>query len=142
MNIDKDPPTEAVCSDFELIGPHCHRPVGLSGLNRVLGDYERGTLSHRLPDLENDKHTDFVAIYGRVYNVTSYLESIKDEETRKIDRYSENAYLSHDLNTLVINKRGWSDATFFYDALFDDDVPLSCLDDLFYIGILEEQESV
>ena len=134
-----------MCSDFdevdELIGLHCHRPVGFSGLNRVLGDYERGILSHRLPDLKNDMHTDFVTIYGRVYNVTSYLESIKDEESRKIDPDSENAYLSDDLNSLIINKRG-SDATFVYDALFDDDVPLSCLDDLFYIGILEEQESV
>jgi len=142
-DFNKDRLAEAVCSDFdevdELIGLHCHRPIGFSGLNRVLGDYERGILSHRLPDLENDKHTDFVTVHGRVYNVTSYLESIKDEESR-IDPDSENAYLSEDLNSLIINKRG-SDATFVYDALFDDDVPLSCLDDLFYIGILEEQEN-
>ena len=102
-----------------------------------MGDYERGVLAHRIQNLKNDEYTDYLMIYNRIYNVTRYIDSLKDETTGKIDADSENAYLSDDLNSLIINKRG-EDATMVYEALYDDDVALSCLDDLFYSGVLDE----
>jgi chitin synthase len=54
-----------------------------------------------------------------------------------MDKDSENAYLNEDLTSLIVNKRG-EDATAVYEALYNDDVALSCLDDLFYIGVMDE----
>merc|ERR1711966_544848 len=57
------------------------------------------------------------------------------------DPDSDNAYLSDDLNKLLINTRG-EDATAIYEALYDDDVALSCLDDRFYVGVLDEPDNI
>ncbi len=106
-----------------------------------MGKYERGVLAHRLQNLKNDKHTEWIMIYNRIYNVTRYIDSIKDDVSGEIDADSEAAYLSDDLNSLIINKRG-EDATDVYEALYDNDVALSCLDDLFYVGVLDEQDNM
>lgn len=142
INREKELSREPVCDEFDevdqLVGLHCHTSnVGFRGINKALGDYERGVLSHRIQNLKNDEYTDYLMIYNRIYNVTRYIDSLKDETTGKIDADSENAYLSDDLNSLIINKRG-EDATMVYEALYDDDVALSCLDDLFYSGVLDE----
>ena len=120
------------------MGLHCHSSVGFKGVEEAMGDYERGVLAHRPHVLDNDLHTEYLIVYDRVYNVTKYIDSIKDDVTGEIDAESERAHLSDDLNSLIINKRG-QDATMVYEALYDDDLALSCLDDLFYIGVLDDK---
>ena len=142
MNPNLEYSTEATCQDFDevdkLVDLHCHTTiVGFSGIARAFGEYERGTLAHRPQNLENDVYTDWIVIYDRVYNVTSYIEGITDKTTGKLDGKSENAYLNEDLTKLIVNKRG-EDATDVYEALYSDDVALSCLDDLFYVGVMDE----
>lgn len=137
---------DPTCDEFDdvdrLVNLQCHTSsVGFRGINKALGEYERGVLAHRPSNLEFDVHTEWLIIYNRVYNVTRYIDSLKDEVTGKIDPESDNAYLNDDLNSLILNKRG-QDATAVYEALYDDDVALSCLDDLFYSGVLDEQENM
>ncbi|KAL7546674.1 hypothetical protein ACHAWF_010977 [Thalassiosira exigua] len=146
INREKDLPQDLACDDFtdldRLVGLHCHtNSVGFKGVKASMGAYERGSLAHRGGDLENDPHTEWMIVKNRVYNVTSYVDSIRDEVTGEIDTGSAKAYLSDDLNSLIVNKRG-QDATIVYGALYDDDVALSCLDDLFYVGVLDEKEDV
>lgn len=141
LNREKELSTEPVCDKFDevdqLVKLHCHSSVGFSGLDKAMGQYERGLFAHRPQNLKNDKHTEWLIIHNRVYNVTKYIDSIKDDQSGEIDAESENAYLSKDLNSLIINKRG-EDATMVYEALYADDTALSCLDDLFYVGVLDE----
>ena len=80
-------------------------------------------------------------IYNRIYNVTKYVSGLKNETTGSIEENSKNAYLNEDLNSLIINARG-QDATEVYEALYNDDVALSCMDDLFYVGVMDEEESL
>eukprot|EP00956_Cyclotella_meneghiniana_P020804 scaffold37165_cov89-Cyclotella_meneghiniana.AAC.4 len=142
MNPNAELSTEVVCSEFDdvdkLVDLHCHTNiVGFAGTSRAFGKYEKGILAHRPQNLKNDVNTEWIMIYNRIYNVTSYIEGITDETTGKLDLESENAYLNEDLTTLIVNKRG-EDATAVYEALYKNDVALSCLDDLFYIGIMDE----
>ncbi len=138
--------TTPECDEFDdldkLLKSHCHTSsVGFSGINRSFGNYEKGTLAHRLANLNNSPDTEWIMVYNRIYNVTRYIDGIRDEVTGEIDVKSENAYLSRDLTSLLINKRG-QDATMVYEALFSNDVQLSCLDDLFYIGVLDEKDHI
>ena len=135
---------DATCDEFDevdqLVKLQCHTTaVGFSGVDEYMGDYERGVFAHRLSTLENDEYSEFVMIYNRVYNVTRYIDSLKDEVSGEIDM--ELGYLNGDLTSLIVNKRG-QDATQVYDALYDDDVALSCLDDLFYVGVVDEPDNM
>ena len=145
VNREKELSRKPVCDEFDevdqLVGLHCHSSVGFRGINKNMGEYERGVLAHRPQNLKNDPHTEWLMIYNRIYNVTRYVDSLKDETSGKIDLDSEKAYLSDDLNGLIINRRG-QDATQVYEALYDDDVALSCLDDLFYAGVLDEPDNM
>mmetsp|Transcript_3655 Transcript_3655/g.8103 ORF Transcript_3655/g.8103 Transcript_3655/m.8103 type:complete len:1279 (-) Transcript_3655:212-4048(-) len=141
LELSKEPECDEFDEVDQLVKLHCHSSIGFRGVNKAMGKYERGVFAHRLNDLQNDPYTDWFMIYNRIYNVTKYIDSIKDEESKEIDTESENAYLSKDLNKLIINKRG-EDATLVYEALYEDDVALSCLDDLFYVGVLDEKDNV
>lgn len=145
INREKELPSEPTCDEFDevdqLVKLHCHSSVGFRGIDAAMGDYERGVLAHRPQNLKNDPRTEWLVIYNRVYNVTKYVDSIKDELSREIDVDSENAFLSDDLNSLIVNKRG-QDATMVYEALYNDDLALSCLDDLFYVGILDQRDNI
>lgn len=146
LNLDKNVPEGLACSNFDevdqLVNLVCHTDVvGFSGVNKYLGQYERGLLAHKPSDLKMDANMHWVSIYDRVYNVTGYLNLIQDETTGKYDFDSDNAYLHDDLNTMIKNTMG-EDATSVYEALYDDDVALSCLDDLFYVGIVEGQPTI
>ncbi len=138
--------TTPECDEFNdldnLLKSHCHTSaVGFSGINKSFGNYEKGTLAHRQANLNNRADTEWIMVYNRIYNVTRYIDGITDEVTGEIDVKSENAYLSKDLTSLLINKRG-QDATMVYEALFSNDIQLSCLDDLFYIGVLDEKDHI
>jgi len=137
--------TTPECDEFDDLDKrvsHCHTSaVGYSGIDKSFGNYERGTLAHRVTDLKNRPDTEWIMVYNRIYNVTRYIDGLKDKDTGKIDASSDNAYLSKDLTSLLINKRG-QDASMIYEALFSNDIQLSCLDDLFYIGVLDEQDQI
>jgi len=145
INREKELSREATCDDFDevdqLVKLHCHSSVGFRGIDKAMGDYEKGVFAHRIQSLKNDEHTEWLTIFDRVYNVTKYINSIKDDVTGEIDVESENAYLSDDLNSLLVNKRG-QDATLVYEALYEDDLALSCLDDLFYVGVLDGKDDI
>lgn len=46
----------------------------------------------------------WVMIDGRIYNVTQYVESLKNPLSLKIEKDSENAYLHPSLTTLIVHK--------------------------------------
>lgn len=106
-----------------------------------MGGYERGVLAHRRSSLKNDINTQWIQIYDRLYNVSNYINAFTDSETGEIDEDSDYAFLHDDLNKMIVNTLG-EDATSVYEALYDDDVALSCLDDLFYMGILDESPNM
>ena len=145
LNPQKEVPIQPQCDEFDeldkLIRLHCHSAVGFPGLDEAFGQYERGVLAHHLSDLKNDVDTEWLMIYNRIYNVTKYVSGLKNETTGSIEENSKNAYLNEDLNSLIINARG-QDATEVYEALYNDDVALSCMDDLFYVGVMDEEESL
>jgi chitin synthase len=146
LNIEKEVKSGVVCESFdevdELVNLQCHtNVVGFSGVDEYMGGYERGVLAHRLPNLKNDVHTQWIMIYNRIYNVTNYIDAFKDSETGEIDEDSEYAFLHDDLNKMIVNTLG-KDATSVYEALYSDDVALSCLDDLFYMGVLDESPNM
>ena len=83
---------------------------------------------------------------NQVYNVTSYVKNIKSSNsltwTRTIDESSPGAYLTMNLNKLVINKLN-EDATDVFQALFGPEVQdeyQQCLDKMFYIGEINRAE--
>mmetsp|Transcript_24039 Transcript_24039/g.47974 ORF Transcript_24039/g.47974 Transcript_24039/m.47974 type:complete len:1182 (-) Transcript_24039:184-3729(-) len=145
INSAKEVSTRPVCDEFDEVDKltklYCHEAVGFSGVDEALGKYERGIFAHRMSNLKHDPHTDWVLIYDRIYNVTKYVNGLRNEQSGEIQEDSENAYLHEDLHGLIINKRG-QDATAVYEALYDDDVALSCLDDLFYVGVLDDKENI
>jgi chitin synthase len=146
LNTEKEVKSGVACDGFDevdqLVNLQCHtNVVGLGGLDDYMGEYERGVLTHRLPNLKNDANTQWIMIYDRIYNVSNYISAFKDAETGEIDEDSEYAFLHDDLNKMIVNTLG-EDATPVYEALYDDDVALSCLDDLFYVGVVDESPNM
>jgi cytochrome b involved in lipid metabolism len=149
LNVEKDVSNGTFeCVAFDEVdqpgNSQCHtNVVGLSGVDEYMGGYERGVLAHRLGNLNNDADTQWIMIYKRIYNVSSYIDTFKDDQTGKYDKGSEYAFLRDDLNRMILNTLG-EDATGIYETLDDneDAAVLSCLDDLFYIGVLDEKPNM
>jgi cytochrome b involved in lipid metabolism len=146
LNVEKEVKSGVACEGFDevdqLVDLQCHtNVVGFGGLDKYMGEYVRGVLTHRLPNLKNDVNTQWIMIYDRIYNVTNYLGALKDAVTGEIDEDSENAFLHDNLNKMIFNTLG-EDATSVYEALYDDDIALSCLDDLFYAGVVNESPNM
>lgn len=132
--------TTPVCDDFTkediLSGLPCHDfATGINGTNKYLKEYERGVLAYSGPDLEFSPGY-LITIYDRVYNVTDYINNIKNELSFLIEEDHENAFLDPTLNSLVINKAN-QDATELYEALFVGNDTLKCMDELFYVGMVD-----
>lgn len=145
LNPEKDlaPHSSVVCTDFtavdELVGLPCHDfATGPNGAWDFLKDYEHGVLAFSYDDLKNDPNLDFIIIHNRVYNVTNYVNAIKNDESNLIEEDHEYAYLEEQLNSIVINKLN-EDATEVYDMLFGKVDPRYCLDDLFYVGVIDDR---
>lgn len=141
-NKEKELISEPVCTDEDEVrlfsGLHCHSSiVGLGSVSKVLGGCGRGPIAHRLQDLNSDEYTEWFSVRNHVYNVTRYINSIKNAAGDP----SQVSDLSYDLHRLILNNRG-KDATSSYAAMYgDDEVALSCLDELFYVGVLHEGEA-
>ena len=140
--------TNPVCHDFTdldvLLGITCHDfAAGSSGVNKFLGDFKRGELSHTTPGL-NDMGIKWFSLYDRVYDVTHYVdatnenqEPVAEGEIANLDNNPQ-AYLTPTLNKVIMNSLR-ADATDLYEALFGSEEYIACLEEMFYIGILDDE---
>ncbi len=141
--------TNPSCQSFSdldvLLGITCHTfASGSNGTAKFLGDYERGLLSHTSVGLAADGLSWF-SLYDRVYDVTYYVKSIKEnqdpnEDEKEGDSIDKNpaAYLTPTLNKVIMNSLG-GDATELYEALFGSSEYIACLEEMFYIGLLKDE---
>jgi len=140
--------TNPTCAEFTeldmLLGITCHTfAAGSQGVNKFLGDFNRGELSHTTPGL-NELGIHWVAIYDRVYDVTTYVDAIRENQEPAVGGGEPNldnnpaAYLTPTLNKVIMNSLG-GDATGLYEALFGSSEYIACLEEMFYHGLLDDQ---
>ena len=129
----------------------CHTfATGYAGVKQYLGDFERGTVSYSTYQL-NKFDFNWIIIYDRVYDVTKYVNAIRENfdldsaiNQAKGGSYSSAdnknnaaAWLTPTLNMVIMNGLR-SNATDLYVALFGSNEYLDCLEDQFFIGILDD----
>ncbi|KAL7542367.1 hypothetical protein ACHAXR_011719 [Thalassiosira sp. AJA248-18] len=139
-------PTCASFSDLDvLLGITCHTfASGSQGVNKFLGDFQRGDLSHTTVGLNADG-IHWTSIYDRVYDVTTYVDAVRenaepvagDGDGNNLDN-NPAAYLTSTLNKVIMNSLG-GDATDLYEALFGSSEYIACLEEMFYTGILDDE---
>ena len=123
-------------------GLPCHDFVtGMNATAKFLGEFEKGVLAHDGAELIASPFTFWVSIHDRVYNVTDYVNNIRNEQTKQIEKDHPMAYLEPTLNNLVINKLN-EDATELFLSVYPDDRILGCMDELFYVGIIDTRFDV
>lgn len=135
-----------ICSDFtdEDIknGLPCHDFVaGRNATLKFMGEFHQGQQAHDEAALIDSAFTFWVSIHDSVYNVTDYINSIRNEQTKQIEKDHPLAYLEQKLNNLVINKLN-EDATDLFVSLFPDNQLLGCMDELFFVGIIDTRFDV
>ena len=138
--------TKPVCKDFTAEdlknGLPCHEFVtGVNATAKYMGEFEKGVLAHDGAVLLQSPFTFWVSIHDRVYNVTQYVNDIRNEQTKQIEKDHPMAYLEPTLNNLVINKLN-EDATELFLSVYPDDRVLGCMDELFYVGIIDTRFDV
>lgn len=138
--------TEPVCKDMaaedKKNGIPCHTfMTGMNATAKYMGEFEQGVQAHAGPTLSESPFTFWVSIHNRVYNVTDYVNSIRNEQTKQIEKDHPMAYLEPTLNNLVINKLN-EDATELFLSVYPDDRVLACMDELFYVGIIDTRFDV
>jgi len=140
--------TNPTCEGFsemdELLGIECHTfAAGSQGVDKFLGDFDRGVLSHTTPGL-NENGGKWISIYDRVYNVTNYVNGVQKNQGASAEDAEESlsgneaAFLTSTLNKVILNSLN-SDATVLYEALFGSTEYIACLEEMFYVGILDDQ---
>jgi len=138
--------TDPVCLDFtdedRKNGLPCFTFItGVEARNKYLGEYVAGDLAHDGAVLLESPFTFWVSIHERVYNVTRYVNDIRNVQTKQIEKDHPMAYLEPTLNNLVINKLN-EDATELFMSVYPDDRVLRCMDELFYVGIIDTRFDV
>ena len=138
--------TDPVCKDMtaedKKNGIPCHTFVtGMNATAKYMGEFEQGVQAHAGPSLSESPFTFWVSIHDRVYNVTDYVNNIRNEQTKQIEKDHPMAYLEPTLNNLVINKLN-EDATELFLSVYPDDSVLTCMDELFYVGIIDTRFDV
>ena len=140
--------TNPTCQSFSeldvLLGITCHTfAAGSQGVNKFLGDFQRGELSHTTVGL-NAEGIKWFSIYDRVYDVTNYVDAIQEnqeptmgDEEPSLDNNPQ-AYLTPTLNKVIMNSLG-GDATDLYEALFGSSEYIACLEEMFYTGLLDDE---
>ena len=138
-------PTCSSLNDLDvLLGITCHTfAAGSQGVNKFLGDFQRGELSHTTVGLQA-AGVKWFSIYDRVYDVTTYVDAIEENmepavegEIQSLDN-NPAAYLTPTLNKVIMNSLG-SDATDLYEALFGSSEYIACLEEMFYTGLLDDE---
>jgi chitin synthase len=135
-------PTCSFTEEDKKNGLPCHTFVtGMNETAKYLGEFEKGVLAYDGAVLLASPYTYWVSINERVYNVTEYVNSIRNEQTKQIEKDHPMAYLEPTLNNLVINKLN-EDATELFLSVYPDDRILACMDELFYVGIIDTRFDV
>jgi len=138
-------PTCGSLNDMDiLLGITCHTfASGSQGVNKFLGDFARGELSHTTVGL-NAAGVKWFSIYDRVYDVTTYVDAIEENMEPVVEGEIQNldnnaaAYLTPTLNKVIMNSLGM-DATDLYEALFGSSEYIACLEEMFYTGLLNDE---
>lgn len=138
--------TDKVCAQMtdedKKNGVPCHTFVtGINETAKYMGEFEKGVLAHDGGVLLESPFTFWVSIHDRVYNVTDYVNNIRNDQTKQIEKDHPMAYLEPTLNNLVINKLN-EDATELFLSVYPDDRILMCMDELFYVGIIDTRFDV
>ncbi len=81
--------TNPTCHSFSeldiLLGVTCHTfAAGTQNTSKLIGDYERGLLSHTTVGLQGSG-VDFIILYDRVYDVTNYVNAIRENQEPTTD---------------------------------------------------------
>lgn len=135
-------PTCSFTEEDKKNGLPCHTFVtGMNETAKYLGEFEKGVLAYDGAVLLASPYTYWVSINERVYNVTEYVNNIRNEQTKQIEKDHPMAYLEPTLNNLVINKLN-EDATELFLSVYPDDRILACMDELFYVGIIDTRFDV
>eukprot|EP00584_Thalassiosira_punctigera_P006391 CAMPEP_0172531652 /NCGR_PEP_ID=MMETSP1067-20121228/4967_1 /TAXON_ID=265564 ORGANISM="Thalassiosira punctigera, Strain Tpunct2005C2" /NCGR_SAMPLE_ID=MMETSP1067 /ASSEMBLY_ACC=CAM_ASM_000444 /LENGTH=1075 /DNA_ID=CAMNT_0013316051 /DNA_START=36 /DNA_END=3264 /DNA_ORIENTATION=- len=143
--------TNPTCASFSeldvLLGITCHTfASGSQGVNKFLGDFQRGSLSHTTTGL-NGEGIHWFSIYDRVYDVNTYVKGIRENQEpvaggggTEGESLNGNpaAYLTPTLNKVIFNSLG-GDGTDLYEALFGSSEYIACLEEMFYHGLLDDQ---
>ncbi|KAL7553796.1 hypothetical protein ACHAWF_017148 [Thalassiosira exigua] len=140
--------TNPTCAEFTeldvLLGITCHTfAAGSQGVNKFLGDFQRAELSHTTVAL-NEKGITWFSIYDRVYDVTTYVDAIRENQEPAVGgeepslEFNPAAYLTPTLNKVIMNSLG-GDATDLYEALFGSSEYIACLEEMFYHGLLDDE---
>ena len=140
--------TNPTCSSFSelavLLGITCHTfAAGSTGVNKFLADFRRVQLSHTTVGLNGDPEMKWIAIYDRVYDVSTYVDAIRENQEPAVDGeepsldHNPAAYLTPTLNKVIMNSLN-ADATDLYEALFGSQEYLACLEEMFYVGLLDD----
>ena len=130
----------------KLLGLPCHKDVSKArlGVDKWFGDYNVGQLAFSGSTLQNDSNDwDWIVIQDQVYNVTNYVDGLRDENSGKVVKdpsESDNAYLSPSLHSLIVNKLN-QDASEIYEKLYENDDYLDCLNNLFYVGVVDTRSN-
>ena len=152
INTDKDLEnfSQYQCVDMtdldKLLGLPCHKDVSKArlGVDKWFGDYNVGQLAFSGSTLQNDSNDwDWIVIQDQVYNVTNYVDGLRDENSGKVVKdpsESDNAYLSPSLHSLIVNKLN-QDASEIYEKLYENDDYLDCLNNLFYVGVVDARSN-
>jgi len=137
-----DPVCKDMTAEDKKNGIPCHTFVtGMNATDKYMGEFEQGVQAHAGPSLTDSPFTFWVSIHNRVYNVTDYVNSIRNEQTKQIEKDHPMAYLEPTLNNLVVNKLN-EDATELFLSVYPDDRVLGCMDELFYVGIIDTRFDV
>lgn len=102
--------------------PFCHvNQAGLDGVRRLLSDYREAVLVVPQWDLGKDEQ-QWIRIDKNIYNVTQYIDSLRDPATRRIDRSPDhpNALINQNLHLVIVNKLNQDATSVFYDVFQDD----------------------
>lgn len=129
------------CADFtglEELTLHCHTSlVGRAAVHDLFKENVKGRLVYTYGELA-DLGGHWISIHDRIYNVTKYVNDMRSGRNNAIDLDSENAYLDRVLTKMIVNKLN-EDATQVFEDLLGDYTLLDCMDELFFIGELDER---
>jgi chitin synthase len=119
---------------------YCHQ---LSNFTNTFNNYVIGDLIVTYAELKENKNTNWIVLYNKVYNISDYVlyghpvyPSRFDYETKP---KSMAYYLDERLNTTILNRLG-QDATILFEELFsvyDREEIIKYLDRLYYTGTID-----
>jgi hypothetical protein len=124
-----------------LGGAYCHDSiVGLQTSYAVFDPWLDGQVVIPRWELEEEMDMQYLLIKNKIYNVTQYINALRDPHTYRLDKDPDhpNAYLAKSLHLAIVNKVNQDATQVFYDVFENDDY-LFCLDELFFEAYLDDR---